>query len=197
MIINKDVNRAVTVLKQGGVIAFPTDTAYALGADSQNEKALDRVYKIKGRDYNKPIGLIAASLDQVKKIAKVDKNQLDLIKKHWPGPLTILLPIKDLKGPLSIIGKRGYIGIRVPDSEVAQLLAKKLGRPITATSANLSGKAECYTTYSVVDQFMNKIYNPNFILDGGRLRKVKPSTVVKWEKNSWQIIRQGKIKIDG
>ncbi|MFH1597914.1 MAG: L-threonylcarbamoyladenylate synthase [Patescibacteria group bacterium] len=193
MQVKKDIKQAIAVLKNGGVIAYATDTAYALGADYRSAKAIKRLYRIKGRDYNKPLILIAADLKQVKKIAHIGSEENRLIKEHWPGPLTILLKVKDQE--LKSISKDGYIGIRIPENDAAILLAEKLGYPITATSANLSGQTACYTPYCIVKQFINKVYTPDFILDGGRLSAGDISSIIKIDKGKIKIIRQGKVKI--
>ncbi len=194
MNISKKIDRATKILKEGGVIAYPTDTAYGLGADLFNSKAVDKIYKIKGRDFNKPLTLIAANLNQVKKIAAVSPEEQKIISEYWPGPLTILLKAKNKEAKK--IGKDGLIGVRVPDSETARSLADKLGKPIIATSANMAGKPECYSIYCVVNQFMNKIYFPDLILDGGNLRARKITTIIKVVNNQPKIIRQGKVKIN-
>lgn len=196
MKFSKNIDQALAVLRRSGTIVYPTDTVYGLGADVDDLKAIKCVYKIKGRDKHKPIGLIAADINQVKKIAKLNKEQLDMMKRFWPGPLTILLKVNNKYEGLNFISQGGYVGVRVPDHQVAQELAKKLGRPITATSANLSGQKECSNTFCVANQFMNKLECPGFIYDGGRLPQSKPSTIIKWTKGGWQIVRKGKIKID-
>jgi len=196
MKFSKNINQALSVLRKSGTIVYPTDTVYGLGADVDDLKAIKSIYKIKGRSSQKPIGLIAADINQVKKIAKLNKEELNMMKRFWPGPLTILLKVNNKYEGLSFIGQGGYVGVRVPDNQVALELAKKLGRPLIATSANLSGQKECFTTFCVVNQFMNKLDYPGFIYDGGRLPRSKPSTIIKWKKGVWQIIRKGKIKID-
>jgi len=193
---SKNIQEAVNVLKSGGVIVYPTDTAYGLGADCLNRKAIARVYKIKGRNFNKPLTLITANLDQVKKIAKINSFELKLIKKYWPGPLTILFKLKTKNRELRTISKNGLIGIRIPSNRTARQLAAKLGRPLTATSANLSGKKECYWAEDAIRQFDNQKIKPDLILDQGKLNKSEVSTIIKLNKKKIEIIRPGKIKIN-
>jgi L-threonylcarbamoyladenylate synthase len=196
MEISKNLKKAVLILKKGGVIVYPTDTAYGLGTNCINARALKKVYQIKGRNFNKPLTLIAADLNQVKKIAKVTPTELKLIKKYWPGPLTILFKLRTKNKGLRTISKNGLIGIRIPKNKTARQLAEKLGRPLTATSANLSGQRECYSVAQVVRQLARQKIKPDLILNGGKLPQAKVSTIVRMINNKPQIFREGGIKID-
>jgi len=185
------IKQAVDVLKQGGVIVYPTETAYGLGADFLNPKAVKKVYQIKGRDFKKPLSVIVADLKMAQKLVKFNKISLKLAKKHWPGALTLVLPRK-------AIVETGFkpvstIALRVSSSKLATAIVKKINQPLTATSANLSGKGELYSTMAVIKEFKNKKYQPDLIIDAGRLPKIKPSTIAKIEKNKLEILRQGKI----
>jgi len=177
---------AVKALEGGGVIIYPTETAYGLGADFLNKKAVEKVYQIKGRAFNKPLPVIVSSLAMAKKLVKFDIISLELAKKYWPGPLTLVLPTKDNKGTLAL---------RVSGNKLATSLARQLGRPLVSTSANLSGRAECYNTDEVIKQFKGKKHQPDLILNGGLLTKNKPSTIVQVTAEGLKIIRQGAIKL--
>jgi len=195
MKVGKKVAEALQIIREGGVVAFPTDTAYALGVDPKNEAAVKKLYKIKGRKFDKPIGLVAASLQQIKNLVQLNKKEKELIEEYWPGPLTILFKIKGNNKHLKSLGQKGTIGIRVPNNKYARELTQKFNYPVTATSANYSGRKPCYTTYGIVNQFMNKIYTPDYILDGGNLSMKKVSTFVKIKSGEVEIIRKGAIKI--
>ena len=178
--------KVISVLKNHGAIVFPTDTAYGLGADFLAAKAIKRIYLIKNRPKNKKIALVAASINQVKKFFCLKTEELSLAKKYWPGPLTIILPLKNNKIKL---------GVRVPKLALAREICERFGQPITATSANIAGKNDCYNLKDVLKQFSRQKYPPDLIIDAGRLKKIKPSTLVMFEKNKIKIIRPGPVKL--
>lgn len=134
---------AVAALRKGGVIAYPTDTVYGLGADATNPKAIKKVYGIKGRDFRKPLSIAVASLSMMEKYVKLDARARRLIrslngKRLFPGPTTLLLKKKGL--PSVLTHGSPLVGIRIPKSRICISIVKKLGRPITSTSANRSGR---------------------------------------------------------
>ncbi len=181
------VKTAVKVLKDGGVVVYPTETAYGLGADFLNPQAVKKIYQIKGRSFNKPLPVLVSSLAMAKTMVKFDKLSLKLAKKYWPGPLTLILnskfQIKNYK----------TLGLRISASKLATFLVKKSGRPITATSANLSGRGELYTAKEIAAQFKNKKFQPSLIIDSGRLPRQRTSTIVKMINGRMEILRRGKI----
>jgi len=198
----------VLALKQGKILAYPTDTSYGLAADAENFEAIRKLYRIKGRQFNKPIHVVVPSVAYAKKIVKWNKTASNLVEKFWPGALTLVLPLKT-KGDdgyrLLSAGNR-TIGLRMPNNQIALDLAKYLKRPITATSANLSGKADTYSAKDVLKQFEKKKSQPDIIINFGKLPKRKPSTVVKitppdplfrkeGEGSKIEILRQGPVKI--
>lgn len=176
----KVINAALKVLKQGGVLVYPTETAYALGCDWTSRKAKNKIYKIKGREASKKLPVIVADLKMAKKYGKFDEVSEKLAKKHWPGALTII---------------SNNLAMRVSSNKISNLLAKKLGKPLVSTSANVSGKGNCYSAEEILNQFKNKKYKPDLILDAGKLRKVKSSTIVKVEEGNVQVLRKGSVKI--
>lgn len=194
---------AVKIIASGGVIAYPTDTAYGLGADPENQKAVLKIFKIKGRAKEKSLPLIAGNLKIAKKYAILDKLSLQLAKKYWPGPLTLVLaPTTLAKRRLAKqVFQNRKLAIRVPDFDVARKLSLALGRPITSTSANISGEAMCYSKRQVEKQFNGRKEQPDYILDAcwhrqaGRLRKSKPSTIVEVENGKIIILREGEIRL--
>lgn len=194
---------AIKILKSGGVVAYPTDTAYGLGADSENEKAVLKIFKIKGRKKEKSLPLIAGNIKIVKKYAKLDEIFFQLAKKYWPGPLTLVLyPTALAKRKFAKqIFQNGKMAIRVPDCDIARKLSKALGRPITSTSANISGEPMCYSQKQIKEHFKGRKYQLDYILDGGqsacagRLKKSKPSTIIEVQNGKIVILRKGGIKI--
>lgn len=189
----RNIKRAVGILRRGGVVVYSTDTAYALGCDSTSRQAMARIFKIKKRPREKQLPLIAGSTAMVKKFYKIDKISARLIKKYWPGPLTLVLSIKH--NVSTILGRNKKVAVRVPDCKIARLLSGRLGRPIVSTSANLSGQQVCYSASCVIGQFKNQKYQPDLILDAGRLPKRKPSTIVIIKDGRVVILRKGAVEV--
>ncbi|MFH1089813.1 MAG: L-threonylcarbamoyladenylate synthase [Candidatus Uhrbacteria bacterium] len=193
--------KAVEILKAGGVVVFPTETAYGLAADATNEKAVRRVFAIKGRGKEKSFPLIAADFKMVEKYAVLSPVIKKLVKKYWPGALTVVVPVQTIVGNKNFCSLRngtirsGTIAIRVPDHPIACELSKRLGRPIVSTSANVSGEPVCYSVRVVKKQFVGQKTQPDFYLDVGRLKKIKPSTIIMEKEGEIIVLRQGEIKI--
>ncbi|MCK5459935.1 threonylcarbamoyl-AMP synthase [Candidatus Parcubacteria bacterium] len=185
---NEAINLSVKILKNSGVAVFPTETAYGLAADFTDKKAVDKIFKIKQRKRKKLLPIIASDIKMAKKYFNFDKNSLILAKKYWPGPLTLIL------------NKRGQnrgkgIAVRVSNNKFTNQLAKKLGKPITATSANISGQNLCYDIFDVIKQMRQNRIKPDIFLDAGTLPKNPPSTIIDARSEKIKTVRQGKIKI--
>lgn len=193
------LKEAIKVLQRGGTVVYPTDTAYGLGVDALNRKAVKQVYKIKGRKFTKPLPLIVSSLNMGQKWGYFTQRALELANKWWPGPLTLILKSKiSDSGKLTTLQTRKRlktVGLRVSNSLIARQLSQRLGRPITATSANISGERECYSAREVLKQFRDKKDQPDLILDGGSLKRVKPSTIVDMTGPTLKVLRQGPIQL--
>lgn len=194
------IRSAVMALKAGKLVAFPTDTSYGLACDVENYRALKNLYLAKERKFSKPVHIIPPSLAYVKKVVAWSKSAQKLAKAFWPGALTLVLPLSSKKANLKILtAKTGNLGIRFPENKIALDLAKGLGRPITATSANpsahLSGGYDSYSARDVVKQFSKQKHKPDIIIDVGRLRKNKPSTVFFMVGNETKILRKGPISL--
>jgi L-threonylcarbamoyladenylate synthase len=190
----KQIDKAVEVLKKGGVVVYPTDTAYGLAVDATNLAAVKKLYRLKGRDFKKPIHVIVPDRASLIQIASLDPQATKLIKKFWPGPLTLVLPLK-AKGTSWQILSTGTktIGVRYPDHPTALGLVKTFGKPTTTTSANISSQPNTYSITEIKKQFAKSRLKPDFYLDGGRLRITKPSTVVSLANKHVKILRQGPI----
>jgi len=181
-------------LKKGKVIAYATDTSYGLAVDATNVSAVKKLYRVKGRKFNKPVHIIPPSLEYTKKIVQWNTDALRLAKKYWPGPLTLVLGLRAKGlGYRMLSAKSGFLGIRMPNNKAALALAKHLQKPITATSANISGKNDCYSAADVIAQFKKSKFKPDIIIDAGKLTRRKPSTVVKIENHRISILRPGQI----
>ena len=219
---NQFIKKAILVLENGGVIVYPTETAYGLGADFFNPKAMKKVYRIKGRDYKKPLSVIVSSLTMAKRLVKFNQLSLKLAKQYWPGALTLVLPIPSNNQPVlrsstnaTAEGGQGTnnfqsfgfardkfpvsnfqtVGLRISSNKLATAIVKKFERPITATSANIAGQKECYSISEVIKQFANKKYQPDLIIDAGRLPKKKMSTIVKVTDGQLEVLRKGGLSI--
>ncbi|MDQ7815230.1 MAG: L-threonylcarbamoyladenylate synthase [Patescibacteria group bacterium] len=192
------LEKAIEVLKSGGVIAYPTETTYGLGCDPRNHAALDRIYRLKERDNGKALPLIACSMEQVEKLFKLTPKAKELAEEYWPGPLTLLLEPADMSlRKFMPVFKDGLTAVRVSSNQFASELACVFGFPIVATSANISGDPACLSAAQVMGSFMHRESEgrPDLIVDGGELEPSEPSTIVKFEGNDAKIVRQGAIRI--
>lgn len=194
----KIIKQLALALKKGMVVAYPTDTSYGLACDITNNKGLRKLYQIKERNEGKPIHVVIPSLEFAKSAGEWSITAQKLAKAFWPGALTLVLPLKNKSSNLKkISAKTNTIGLRFSKNKIAQDLANALGEPISATSANpskhISGGFDSYTAQEIFDQFEGKKYQPDIILDAGKLEKKKPSTIVKVVKDEYEILRVGPI----
>lgn len=189
-----NVNLAVQYLKQGRAVVFPTDTAYALGVDATSENAVKRLFKIKKRKPSKPVHVVVSGLAMAKKYAKFTPAAEKLFKKFMPGPLTIILPLNGRGSAYELLSAgTGTIGIRMPKNKIALALVKKLGKPITATSANVSSAPTAYSVSQINWQYRNEKHKPDLVPGSGKLKHVMASTMVKLTDSRISIIRRGPI----
>ncbi|MBI2545401.1 MAG: threonylcarbamoyl-AMP synthase [Candidatus Aenigmarchaeota archaeon] len=178
------------ILKNDGLVVYPTDTLYGLGANALSKEAIKKVYKVKGRDFKNPLSISFYSIDHAKKYVHFNSTAMKLAKKFLPGPLTIVLPMK-FNFPSQLTHGSGKVGIRIPDNKIILDLIKIAGFPITSTSANISGAIECSTAEQAANQIGKKV---GLILDGGRCKIKKPSTVVEILDEKIIVLREGAIK---
>lgn len=175
------IKKAASVLKRGGLVAFPTETVYGLGANLLDKKAVKKVYEIKNRPRNKPLTVHIADTAAIKKMAgRIPSAAGKLMDRYWPGPLTIIL--KDRRGK--------KIGFRMPDNKVAFLLIKKAGVPVVAPSANISGDKPPVSAKEVLRGLGGEV---DVVIDGGRTRIGVESTVVDMTGRIPRILREGAI----
>ncbi len=184
------LSRAADILAAGGIIAYPTETFYGLGADATNEKAIRKIYGLKGRNFNNPIAIIIDTEENLfPLVSEVPSAAFILMKEFWPGPLTIVFKASDKISPL-LTAQTGKIGIRISSHKGAMALAQKLGRPLTATSANLSGAPECSSAAEVVRQIGQKV---DAVVDMGETAGGRGSTIIDATTDPLQILREGII----
>ncbi|MBI3956581.1 MAG: threonylcarbamoyl-AMP synthase [Candidatus Kerfeldbacteria bacterium] len=190
---------AATVIRSGGTVVYPTETAYALGADPFNTAAVGNVFALKGRSENKPLGLIAASREQVEEHCVINPVESQLMDHYWPGALSIVLPIRapqDAEREAFMHTTAGWdtVSIRVSGSPWARKLAEAVGRPIIATSANISGGPNCFTVGDLAKQFSGD-RQPDLLLDGGDLPASAMSTLVAVQEGKPVVLRQGAVRL--
>jgi L-threonylcarbamoyladenylate synthase len=184
------IDEAVAILKSGGVIAFPTETFYGLGADARNEAAIGKIFEIKGRDFKNPILVVIgnrAHLDAF--AADIPEKARKLMDRFWPGPLTIVFRAAPSVSPKLTAGSE-KIGIRLSSHPIAMEISKKLGGPVTATSANLSGAPESSSAVEAISQLEG---NLDGIVDGGHTPGGKGSTIVDVTVSPPKVLREGMI----
>lgn len=172
-----NTTKAIKILKDGGVIAFPTDTVFGIGACLSCEEAIKRIFKMKKRPRSKPLQILAATLEQAKKLGRFNKKALELAKKMWPGPLTLVI-YKTRKVPKLVTAASSKVGLRIPDHKTALELIKKCG-PIAATSANRAGEKPALTAKKVKQQ----LPEVDYILYG-KVKTGKASQVIDATKGT-------------
>jgi tRNA threonylcarbamoyl adenosine modification protein (Sua5/YciO/YrdC/YwlC family) len=182
--------RAVDGMRAGGVVGVPTDTFYGLAVDCFNADALRRMNRLKGKDEDSPILLLAAYVDQVSNVAgELPLPFMALAGRFWPGPLTLVIPASsDL--PREVSGGRGTVAVRVPGLKLPRDLAAALGRPISGASANRTGEAPCRTAADVAREFPEGL---RLIVDGGPTVGGAPSTILDLCGDSPRILREGSL----
>ena len=191
--LEKQIKQAVTILKNGGVVAYPTDTVYGLGACMTNIKAVDRIFEVKGRPKSMALPVLLADKAQIEEIViSVPLIAQRLADEFFPGALTIILP-KSSVVPDIITGGGKTVAFRIPNHPVPLALIKGLGKPIVGTSANLSGQPSALTAIEVQAQIGDKI---DMVIDGGRCPGGIESTVIDLSGEKPVIRRQGAISIE-
>jgi L-threonylcarbamoyladenylate synthase len=184
------IAQAATTLRQGGVVAIPTDTLYGLAVDPWNRAAVARVFAIKGRPDDRALPLIAANLDQVDHwIGEMDTVSRRLAVRFWPGPLTLVMRAPANLAP-EVTASGGTIGIRVPAHAVARALCEAFERPVTATSANISGEPSTGDPDQVADRLTTGV---DVLLDAGTTPGGPPSTIVDVTRPDVRLIRAGAV----
>ncbi|MFA6435604.1 MAG: L-threonylcarbamoyladenylate synthase [Candidatus Gracilibacteria bacterium] len=178
------IQNATQVLRQGGVVAHPTDTCYGLAADIFNEKALRHLYEMKGMASEKPVSILVRSLEEAKRFGEFSPLAMRLAKRFWPGPLTLVVP-RTPELPAFLNPGVSEVGIRFIDEPFSVAMLVAFGGPVTTTSANAHGLPSPYC----VEEISVK---PDAILDGGVLNRAqKPSTLIRVVGDKAEILREG------
>lgn len=187
------IDRAGEIIKKGGLVAFPTDTVYGLGADAYNPKAVLKVFKVKNRPLNQPLPLLISSKDSLTEVSsKIPDEVYRVIDEAWPGPLTVIVK-KSGKVPREVTGGGDKVGVRIPAHPVALNLISEVNSPLTGPSANIHGKPSPITAKHVEEDLYGKI---NAIIDGGEALLGLESTVVDFTTTPPTLIRPGMFEVE-
>ena len=181
---------ACAALRSGGLVAFPTDTLYALGADALAPAAIERVLTVKGRHHGKPLSVLVSSVESAALLAvPLPIGLRDLLEAFWPGPLTVVVKAS-ARVPSVLTALTGAVGLRMPAGAVARALLQAFGGPLIGTSANKAGGADPADARSVQKALGGQI---ELVLDGGRVTLGVPSTVLDCTTEPARILREGAI----
>jgi len=187
----RHIEKAVEILKKGGVIIYPTDTFYGIGCDIMNKKAIERIYQIKQRDKNQPFSFICPDLKDISKYAKVSNFAYRNMKRLLPGPYTFVLSGSNMV-PKIMLTKRRTAGIRVPDNLIATMIAEKLGNPIISTSVTDPDGNVLNDPTFIYEMFNKRV---DLVLDSGKVSG-QPSSVISLIDDIPEIIRYGAGNVD-
>jgi len=186
--------QASETIANDGVIALPTETCYGLSCDATNKKAVEKIYKIKQRSEGMPLSVMFFDLSAAEEYVDFNEQAIDLAATYWPGPITLVLPRKKDK-ELFGVGEES-VGVRVPDHRFCLKLLYQVDLPLVTTSANLSGQDNPYSTEDVLKYFEGQEHKPDLIIDGGKIEKTQPSTIVDLSGKEIKVLREGSIKIN-
>lgn len=186
----KDLEIPANIIKNGGIVVFPTETVYGIGTNVLDKEAVERLYKVKERPLSKPISLLVSDFEMIERVAKnISEIEYKIMKKFFPGPLTIILNKKDIV-PDIVTSGGSTVGIRMPDEEITRKLIEYAGVPIAAPSANISGKLSEIDVQDIIKEFGGSV---DYFIDGGKSKIGIGSTIVKVENNTIKILREGSI----
>jgi L-threonylcarbamoyladenylate synthase len=185
-----ELDAALGALRRGEIVVYPTETFYGLGVNALDAQALARLFALKEREPGKPVGLIASDVAMVREVIREFPAPAQrLANRFWPGPLTLVMPARAGLAP-ELLNESGGVGIRVSPHPAARELARRLGAPLTATSANPAGRDPAATVAQARNYFGAGVAH---YLDGGRLGAQPPSTVVEFKEASFRVVRPGAI----
>lgn len=184
----KVVKIASRLIQEGKVLVCPTDTVYGLICDATNKRAVKKLFDIKKREIKKPIPIFVKNIKTAKKFARIDENQEEFLKEVWPGKVTVVLKRK--KGDRLYGIPKETIGLRIPNYKLINQLLLIINRPLTGTSANISGKPSSTKIKEIIKQFRNQKYQPDLMIDAGNLPESRPSTVIDLTGRKPKVLRK-------
>jgi len=185
---DEGIRKSVEIIENGGVIIFPTDTVYGIGCNPYDANAVKKIYEIKSREKIKSLPVLVSSIEIVKQISIIDEFTEKIIKKYWPGPLTLILKLKDknLKESLNLEDK---IAVRIPNSVCTLKLLNKCNL-LVGTSANVSGDS----SFTDPQECMKNVKKYDVFVDGGTITSKGESTIIEIENEKIHVIREGALK---
>ena len=185
---DEGIRKSVEIIENGGVIIFPTDTVYGIGCNPYDANAVKKIYEIKSREKIKSLPVLVSSIEIVKQISIIDEFTEKIIKKYWPGPLTLILKLKDknLKESLNLEDK---IAVRIPNSVCTLKLLNKCNL-LVGTSANVSGDS----SFTDPQECMKNVKNYDVFVNGGIITSKGESTIIEIENEKIHVIREGALK---
>ena len=178
------ISEAIDIMAKGGVILYPTDTVYGLGANIFNNEAVQRIYEIKKRDPSKPLSVLVQDTESLELIADLNRNSREIVNKWLPGPFTFILNKKKIVSPY--VSASAKVGVRIPDYKIARALASLF--PITTTSANITNECTLSNPQDILKQIGDTV---DLVIDVGDLDKAKPSTVIDLSSSKPTLVRNG------
>lgn len=186
----EELKEPAKVIRNGGIVIFPTETVYGIGTNGFDEKSIKKIYELKRRDSNKPISLLVSNMEMVEMVAKdISDLEYKLMRKFWPGPFTIILKKKSIV-PDVLTSNGDTVGVRMPSGEIAKKLIEYAEVPIAAPSANISGKPSGIDINDIMKDFEGKV---DCIIDNGISELGVASTIVKVVDNIPYVLREGII----
>lgn len=190
----EEIKQAIKILKEGGIVIFPTDTAFGIGCRIDDEEAIKRLFTIRKRPQTQATPVLVDTVKMAQEFVQpIPKDVVDrLIEPYWPGALTIILPCLTDKVPALVRGGGRTLGVRIPNHPTTRAIIQGVGVPILGPSANFHGEATLYSFESLSKELIQQV---DFVVPGECTVK-QASTVIDCSKSPWQIIRQGAVKIE-
>lgn len=192
----KIIEETIAVLKTGGLVIFPSDTVYGLLVNATNHKAVEKLIRFKNRPPGKPISVFLSGFEMLKSQVKTREDNLKILEELLPGPFTVILDSLH-KVDSKLESEKGTLGVRLPDYSLVAELVKRFGQPITATSANISGRSSHYSIETLMkDLSKEKTDLIDLVVDAGQLPRNKPSTIVDLTSSKIKLLRRGDVVFD-
>ncbi|MBI4096408.1 MAG: threonylcarbamoyl-AMP synthase [Candidatus Levybacteria bacterium] len=191
--MSKDILKAIEVLRSGGIVIFPTDTAFGIGCRIDDRKTVERLFKIRKRPKTKAVPVLFSTIDMVREyVKKIPQDAEELMRKYWPGALTLILQCNKTRVPSLVRGGGETLGVRVPNHKIIREIISKVGVPILGPSANFSGGKTPFMFEDLDPEFVDSAdYVLNLKLSGGK----DVSTVIDCAVKPWEVVRKGAVHI--
>ncbi len=186
MALENKIEKAVKILKEGGTLIYPTETCYGIGCDATHIKAVENIYKLKKRDTNKKLTCIVDSIETAEKYCVLTELERYICERFMPGPLTI---VAEKKETIPDVVNQEF-AFRVSSDKICRKLSKGLGKPLIATSANISGNESSYSVENISEELVKKA---DFVIDTGTLERNSPSTITSFKDGKLEVFREGPI----